>query len=378
MPHQEQTDQVSAPGNPQTGYPSPEALLAGPVEATWHQLDQSDADPDAIEQTLAWVDIGMPGVDTFKLGYGGDLVIDFEGNKVMKTSTLVVPEELEGHHLGEKLMRALTYEAVSKECDEIDVDILHPASAKALLEIFGFDRIHFIGESTSDWIPKSEEELLARVARNWGYPKHQGRRRRLRDVASTKAYIDLKGFDISEFEAPVQLEPEDDYETPEPVVLKTDQEDLTLVEMTTVKDDQEYLEFQNSNRDHIAEFGNSVDANLEEVTERRSAPGNVRFGIRKDGHLIGIVGYKESLDGKEAEMGLLLAKEATGKGYATSALRAMTDYAVAKFERVYAEADPGNSRSIRLCERVGYIAQSGTVQREWNGQVVDAVVLEHK
>lgn len=164
----------------------------------------------------------------------------------------------------------------------------------------------------------------------------------------------------------------------EPVVIETDQPGLILVQMTTVEDDQEYFDFQNANEAHIAEYGNTIDPNPEEVTKRRSATGNFRFGIRKDGVLIGMEGYKVSPDGREAEVGILLAKDATGHGYATSALRAMTEHIAPSFERVFAEADPNNQSSLRLCERAGYVLQPNTVQREWQGQVVEAACLEYK
>jgi len=160
----------------------------------------------------------------------------------------------------------------------------------------------------------------------------------------------------------------------EPVTLVTDQPGLVLVQMLTADNDNEYLKFQNENREHIAEFGNTIDATLDDVTRRRTKKSGVRFGIRKSDALIGTVGYVPSEDGKEAEVVILLSQNAGGHGYATATLKTMTAYLEPRYERIFAGVDPRNEKSLRLCERVGFVPKPGLIRREWG----DAVVLEYK
>lgn len=159
----------------------------------------------------------------------------------------------------------------------------------------------------------------------------------------------------------------------DPVVLKTDQPGLILKQMTSLQDDLEYLQLQQRNAGHIAEFGNTVDSTVEEVTARRTNKHMSRFGIRKDNRLYGAAEFVPSEDVKEAEVGVVLDKDATGQGMALSALKAMTDYIAPSFKRVFAEIDPKHDRSIHMCEKAGYVRKGDIVEREW-GQ---AVVMEY-
>ncbi len=156
--------------------------------------------------------------------------------------------------------------------------------------------------------------------------------------------------------------------------IRTDLAGLVLTRMLSIGDDREYFAFQMRNRAHIAEFGNTIDPDLGAVTKRRVAKGRVRFGVRKDGELVGVVDYVPSEDGKEAEVGILLSQNEGGHGYATATLKTMTAYLESRYERIFAEVDPRNEKSMRLCERVGFVLKPGFIRREWG----DAVVLEYK
>lgn len=156
----------------------------------------------------------------------------------------------------------------------------------------------------------------------------------------------------------------------DPVVLETDQPNLTLKQMTSLQDDLEYLQLQQRNADHIAEFGNTVDSTVEEVNARRTNKHMGRFGIRKDDHLYGAAEFVPSEDTKEAEVGVVLDKDATGQVMALSALKAMTEYIAPHFERVFAEIDPKHERSIHMCEKAGYVRKGDIVEREWGPAVV--------
>jgi RimJ/RimL family protein N-acetyltransferase len=150
----------------------------------------------------------------------------------------------------------------------------------------------------------------------------------------------------------------------EPIVIETDQPGLAVVQMTSIEDDIEYLKFQTENFDHIDDFGNVVYDDLQAITKRRTDPDNFRFGIRKDGNLVGLIGYEVSPDDREVEVGIMLAKAHKKHGYATSALKAVSDYTAQRFDRVFAEVDRGHDESIRMCGRAGYALQPYTVWRD--------------
>jgi RimJ/RimL family protein N-acetyltransferase len=156
----------------------------------------------------------------------------------------------------------------------------------------------------------------------------------------------------------------------QPIHLETNQPGLTLLEMTTIQDDEAYFDLQNANLDYWKEFGNSIDPSVEEVTIRRTMRDGPRFGIYKDGLLIGIQGYMESPDGKQAEVGILMSQESGGHGYATSAVKALTEYIKPQYERVFAEIKPDNSRSIKLFENTGYTRVGDEIERPWGRALV--------
>jgi RimJ/RimL family protein N-acetyltransferase len=160
----------------------------------------------------------------------------------------------------------------------------------------------------------------------------------------------------------------------DPIRIEIDFRGLSIVQMLTHEDDEVYFKLQNANIKFWEEFGNSIDDSVRAITERRTKKGNVRFGIYKDGELIGMEGYRANEEGSEAETGIMLDQQATGHGYATAAFKSMSEYAAARFERVFAQAAPDNASSIQLCQRSGYVLQHGILQTEWG----PAVLLEYE
>lgn len=175
---------------------------------------------------------------------------------------------------------------------------------------------------------------------------------------------------MSEFTA---SEPETVEKYHVPVQLPTDRPGVMLREMYGQGEDQEYLNLQLRNKDHISQYGNVVDTTLEEVTARRTRKGMTRFGIYEEDLLVGAVEFTPNTDGTEAEVGIILDQAATGRGLAVTALRAASDYVSLRFDRVFAEIDENHDRSIRMCGVVGYIRQPGVVDRDWG----KAVVMEY-
>ena len=75
------------------------------------------------------------------------------------------------------------------------------------------------------------------------------------------------------------------------------------------------------------------------------------------GELIGDTGVNE-VDGKpdEVEIGYVICRKHSGKGYATELLGAMTDYAASTLGRhvLYGRVMRGNDASVRVLEKSGY------------------------
>jgi RimJ/RimL family protein N-acetyltransferase len=96
------------------------------------------------------------------------------------------------------------------------------------------------------------------------------------------------------------------------------------------------------------------------------------------GKLIGDCGFRVvENDPTQAEVGLTLAPEFQGKGYATEALRALLNYlfTTLKKHRVFGSADPRNVSSIQLQERVGMRKEAHFVKSLWfRGEWVDDVI----
>jgi RimJ/RimL family protein N-acetyltransferase len=90
---------------------------------------------------------------------------------------------------------------------------------------------------------------------------------------------------------------------------------------------------------------------------RNRAP-ETTFAIDVDGDPIGSVGFvlRHDVERVSAEIGYWLAEPFWGRGIATDALAATTDYAIATYQltRVYALPFAWNAASCRVLEKVGY------------------------
>ena len=155
-----------------------------------------------------------------------------------------------------------------------------------------------------------------------------------------------------------------------PIKLKTNRTNLVLIEMLTLEDDKAYFDLQNVNREYWREFDNTIDETVEAVTKRRLRVSNGRYGIWFEGKLIGMVGYSNKANEQEAEVGILLSRDAAGKGFATEAVKTLTAHIKPRFRRVFAEIERSNAASIRLFIRSGYKQKDGVVEREWGKAVV--------
>lgn len=80
-----------------------------------------------------------------------------------------------------------------------------------------------------------------------------------------------------------------------------------------------------------------------------------RVGLRKDARALGICGLLQRDHLKAPDIGYALLPSAEGQGIAAEAASAVLDYGfgVLRLPRVYAVIAPGNTRSIRLAQRLG-------------------------
>jgi RimJ/RimL family protein N-acetyltransferase len=80
-------------------------------------------------------------------------------------------------------------------------------------------------------------------------------------------------------------------------------------------------------------------------------------------HLDGLDGT----DGRQVELGWILAPEVHGQGYATEAASALLGVAFSELRahRVWAQLDPANTSSSRICERLGMRREAMFEKGSW-------------
>ena len=98
---------------------------------------------------------------------------------------------------------------------------------------------------------------------------------------------------------------------------------------------------------------------------------NLTLAVELDGRVIGdVLILLEGLDGKDgrqAEIGWVVAPDVAGRGDATEAARAIADVAFREVgvHRVWAELEPENSASAAVCERLGMRREAVFVKASW-------------
>ncbi len=97
------------------------------------------------------------------------------------------------------------------------------------------------------------------------------------------------------------------------------------------------------------------------------------LGVEHDGVLVGDVMLRLKGGTGEtrsvAEVGYVFSPAHAGHGYATEAVRALVELAFGHFgcHRVFANLDPRNTASARLCERLG-MRHEAHLRRDWYGK----------
>jgi RimJ/RimL family protein N-acetyltransferase len=90
------------------------------------------------------------------------------------------------------------------------------------------------------------------------------------------------------------------------------------------------------------------------------------FAIVADGEVVGLAVVPE-IDGGTAELGYVVVPEARGRGHATAALAALTDWALARgLRRLELRIDADNHASKRVAERCGYVFERVADVEVWS------------
>lgn len=107
---------------------------------------------------------------------------------------------------------------------------------------------------------------------------------------------------------------------------------------------------------------------------------HINLGIERieDGQLIGhCTLFKWNRACRRAEIGYSLAAQTWGNGYMNEALRVLVDYGFGRMDlnRIEADVDPRNARSIRSLERLGF-RHEGLLKERWivNGEICDSAL----
>ena len=119
----------------------------------------------------------------------------------------------------------------------------------------------------------------------------------------------------------------------------------------------------------------------EQIRVEPDTPGTwLQLGIvaRDTGELLGDCGiHFPPANRHEVELGMTLAAQHQGRGYAMEALEALLEYVFDRLEkrRVYGSVDPGNVRSLRLLERAGLRREAHFHESLWfKGAWADDVI----
>lgn len=146
-------------------------------------------------------------------------------------------------------------------------------------------------------------------------------------------------------------------------------EEADFEEMTAYRGDPEvcrFLPFAPQTVDDIrGRMGDMIGNTSLEGAHAAVVVGIVR---RDDGVLIGdLVLFHLQAEHGTAEVGWVIRPDASGRGYATEAVRALLDAAFRCYglRRVVARIDADNAASARLAERVGMRLEARLAENEW-------------
>ncbi|HEU4718784.1 MAG TPA: GNAT family N-acetyltransferase [Bacteroidia bacterium] len=175
-----------------------------------------------------------------------------------------------------------------------------------------------------------------------------------------------------------------------PLFLETER---LLVRNYRITDAADLFSLVNGNREELKEYFPNVVENLSSVmaarkyillrNRERSAAISIFSGVflRKEEKLIGQIIVKDiNQRVPKGEAGYFLAKEFYGNGFASEALKKVTDYFLGeqKFAKLMCRIENRNSASRKVAEKAGYTF-SGTLRNDFRtleGRLMDCEVWE--
>ena len=102
---------------------------------------------------------------------------------------------------------------------------------------------------------------------------------------------------------------------------------------------------------------------------------------RASGQFIGRVGLKQQADPRDAAIWYVFRRDRWGHGFAQEAIRVLVDFGFRELalHRVWADIDPENGPSQKLCERLGmrreaHHEENVFLKGEWRGTIIFAVL----
>lgn len=139
----------------------------------------------------------------------------------------------------------------------------------------------------------------------------------------------------------------------------------------TREDTDELFALVDTNRDYLAPWLEWVDDTksptdsvgfITSVQEKRQAGSEYQWGIILDGNIVGHTGIMHLNDSQKPEIGYWVAKSVAGQGLTTKVAHAITLFGMEQLnlEEIIIRAEPENTGSNRVAEKLGYVKLPGT------------------
>ncbi|HUD45037.1 MAG TPA: GNAT family N-acetyltransferase [Patescibacteria group bacterium] len=131
----------------------------------------------------------------------------------------------------------------------------------------------------------------------------------------------------------------------------------------TPADAEEGFALIDKNREHLSQFGDRTAAKYQTIDDFRDSimhpnnPQRLRFGIRRDGQLVGTINLTPDEDNsKRGEIGYYLGAEFQRQGNMRAAVELLSDFAFMNldYEELYAEVVDGNTASMSVLKKARY------------------------
>jgi [ribosomal protein S5]-alanine N-acetyltransferase len=150
-----------------------------------------------------------------------------------------------------------------------------------------------------------------------------------------------------------------------PGSLSTERDGVTLRRLSA-EDACPYFDAVDNNREHLSQFGDRTSAKYPTISSVRESiknqdPTKWRLGIWDEDIFVGTINLTPH--GETAEIGYWVDSRHTRRGYATLAVRALSEFSRDKFLDIMAESVVGNDASVGVLTQSGFeVVSSSSVQ----------------